>query len=38
VLATYDPASRSETPLVRLRKHEAFGGVRVLGEVHASTY
>ena len=38
VLATYDPATHHETPLVTLGKHEDFGGILVLGEVHATTY
>jgi hypothetical protein len=38
VLATYDPTSHHETPLVTLGRHEDFGGIQVLGEVHATTY
>jgi WD40 repeat protein len=38
VLALFDPAQGKETPLVTLGRHEDFGGILVLGEVHATTY
>ena len=38
VLSRFDPVHHTETPLLVLGKHEAFGGVRVLGEVRSSAY
>jgi hypothetical protein len=38
VLSLFDPVHHEETPLLVLGKHEMFGGIRVLGEVRASTY
>ena len=38
VLGLFDPVQHTEQTLVRLGKHEAFGGIRVLGEVRASGY
>ncbi len=38
VLSLFDPVHHEETPLLALGKHETFGGIRVLGEVRASTY
>jgi hypothetical protein len=38
VLSRFDPVSHEETPLVTLRKHEAFGRIMLLGEVYASQF
>ena len=38
MLSLFDPVHHEETPLLVLGKHEAFGGIRVLGEVRASAY
>jgi hypothetical protein len=37
-LSLFDPVHHEETPLLVLGKHEAFGAIRVLGEVRESTY
>lgn len=38
MLSRFDPESHEETPLLVLKKHEAFGRIMLLGEVYASTY
>jgi hypothetical protein len=38
VLSLFDPVHHKEKVLLKLGKHEAFGGIRVLGEVRASAY
>jgi hypothetical protein len=38
MLSRFDPVSHEETPLVTLRKHEAFGRIMLLGEVYASQF
>lgn len=38
MLSRFDPVRHKETPLLVLKKHEAFGRFMLLGEVYASTY
>ncbi len=38
MLSLFDPVHHEETPLLVLGRHEAFGGILVLGEERASAY